>query len=282
MNRPQRPTSSPHPDPNACIDLTLRHFAEVEPTPGFEARLLQHLEERLAAPRPRRIFNPLPAGSPFRFAAPFVVAVLVLLLVAPALMHHRRKNERRLISSGLRDPRVPSSAKSPLSALGQPPLSAAATHTDGPVPLPVPPVDRQLPVPLSNAASASGSSGQQADAQALADLHAPSAPAPPEPLTAQERSLLRMMRRGEGRELADLGPATEPGITARERAAFHAFFEPRHGDSSDGDTPAPKAQEPAEGAPPTSSNPPGSDTPSPTPSQNPPTNASQPSQESHP
>jgi hypothetical protein len=65
------------------------------------------------------------------------------------------------------------------------------------------------------------------DAQALADLHAPSHPAPPLPLSPQEKALLRMLRRSNSVEiasLADLNPVIRAARDADEAAAFHAFF----------------------------------------------------------
>jgi hypothetical protein len=66
-----------------------------------------------------------------------------------------------------------------------------------------------------------------ADAALLADLHAPSHPAPPIPLTPQEHALLRMLRRPNGVELAslsDLDPNIRAAHAQDEAAAFHAFF----------------------------------------------------------
>jgi hypothetical protein len=62
------------------------------------------------------------------------------------------------------------------------------------------------------------------DAQALADLHAPSHPAPPLPLTAQERLFLRMLRYGNATQLAELNPLVRAQQDADETTAFKAFF----------------------------------------------------------
>jgi hypothetical protein len=62
------------------------------------------------------------------------------------------------------------------------------------------------------------------DAQALADLHAPSHPAPPLPLTPQEKLFLRMIRYGNLTQLAELDPVVRAKQDADETTAFKAFF----------------------------------------------------------
>jgi len=62
------------------------------------------------------------------------------------------------------------------------------------------------------------------DAQLLADLHAPSHPAPPLPLTPQEKLFLRMLRYGNATQVAELNPIVRAQHDADETAAFKAFF----------------------------------------------------------
>ena len=62
------------------------------------------------------------------------------------------------------------------------------------------------------------------DAQLLADLHAPSHPAPPLPLTPQEKLFLGMLRYANTTELAELDPMVRAKQDADETAAFKAFF----------------------------------------------------------
>lgn len=58
----------------------------------------------------------------------------------------------------------------------------------------------------------------------LADLHAPSRPAPPLPLTPQEKALFRVIYYGNAVELAALNPTVSAARDADEAATFHAFF----------------------------------------------------------
>ena len=64
------------------------------------------------------------------------------------------------------------------------------------------------------------------EAKALDDFQAPSQPAPPLPLTAQERVLVRMLRRGSSIELAQLAPDWLNAFSNREKADFENFFDP--------------------------------------------------------
>jgi len=72
--------------------------------------------------------------------------------------------------------------------------------------------------------SPNGASTTPTDAQALADLHSPSHPAPPLPLTQQEKLFLRMLRYGDATQLAELDPMVRAKQDADETAAFKAFF----------------------------------------------------------
>jgi hypothetical protein len=67
-------------------------------------------------------------------------------------------------------------------------------------------------------------SATPSDAQALADLHAPSHPAPPLPLTPQEKLFLRLLRYGNATQLAELNPLVRAQQDAAETTAFKAFF----------------------------------------------------------
>ncbi len=55
---------------------------------------------------------------------------------------------------------------------------------------------------------------------------APSGPAPPAPLTAQERALLQLARTADPAALAALNPAAEQKADAEREAAFEKFFAP--------------------------------------------------------
>jgi hypothetical protein len=89
-------------------------------------------------------------------------------------------------------------------------------------------------IPVSHASLGSHPSVEEAvstpdlDAIALAETQAPSHPAPPMPLTAQERLLIRATRPGQPIELAELDTAREPALRslaqARERATLRQYI----------------------------------------------------------
>jgi hypothetical protein len=64
------------------------------------------------------------------------------------------------------------------------------------------------------------------DAIALAETLAPSRPAPPMPLTQQERLMLNVLRSGDQEEIAALNPVERDALFAQDQAAFQNFFAP--------------------------------------------------------
>jgi hypothetical protein len=69
-----------------------------------------------------------------------------------------------------------------------------------------------------------GNEDRDMDAVAMSEMKAASFPAPPMPLTEQERLLLRMVHRGEPVELAMLDPRLEAISDAEEKEEFQRFF----------------------------------------------------------
>jgi hypothetical protein len=65
------------------------------------------------------------------------------------------------------------------------------------------------------------------DALALEEMRAASQPAPPLPLTKQERLLLHVTHEGASEELAVLDPAKRAAQDKEERAEVERFFEPK-------------------------------------------------------
>lgn len=71
------------------------------------------------------------------------------------------------------------------------------------------------------------------DALALEEMRAASQPAPPLPLTKQERLLLRVAREGGPEELAALDPARRAAQDREERAEVERFFEPKTAEANE-------------------------------------------------
>jgi len=90
----------------------------------------------------------------------------------------------------------------------------------------------------SHARSIGGAKVQSAtvddmDALALEEMRAASQPAPPLPLTKQERLLLHVAREGAAEELAVLDPAKRAAQDKEERAAVERFFEPKRAEANE-------------------------------------------------
>jgi hypothetical protein len=89
----------------------------------------------------------------------------------------------------------------------------------------------------SHARSMGGVKAQRAvddlDALALEEMRAASQPAPPLPLTKQERLLLYVARDGAPEELAVLDPVRRAAQDKEERAAVERFFEPKRAEANE-------------------------------------------------
>jgi hypothetical protein len=91
--------------------------------------------------------------------------------------------------------------------------------------------------PGKPAASTLDASACRCDPVALAEANAPSHPAPPIPLTREEKRILRVLHDGQYQQLAELDPARRERELVQSRAEFDAYFP----------TPPPPAAEPEEG-----------------------------------
>ncbi len=72
-----------------------------------------------------------------------------------------------------------------------------------------------------------GAPVREEDVLALREMRAPSLLAPPEPLTEQERLLVKLAHKGDPEELAMLSPEVRARRDAAGRAEVKRFFEPR-------------------------------------------------------
>lgn len=180
------------------IQQALTGIREAQPDAGMDQRLLAVLRQRAAAPAPlwRRAISLSSWNG--RFAAFAAVAMLVVA-IAHVTIHHRATT----IATQSHLPRVvPATNTSPKTAYaGNHPGGSKAAGLQRTL------KPASKPDTLSTLAAA--------DRQALDDTNAPSHPAPPMPLTAQERLLLSAAHKGDPIEVAEL----EPAYTSSLRAA---------------------------------------------------------------
>jgi hypothetical protein len=197
-----------------AIERVLAGLRDVEAPVGMERRILDGLEERAArrAGAGWRSFGSFGRGVPVGYAVCGVVGVILFALAIPAV---------RRFGQGPVQSRMGATALKPVA--GMP--SAVAIKDKEPV----------LHLPgLRFAKSADAGEGQfvrgddsardSEDGLAESEMRAASFPAPPMPLTEQERLLLRLAHRNDPVELAMLDPKLRELQDAQEKAEFQRFF----------------------------------------------------------
>jgi len=216
---------------DTTIDRALSTLRDAQPRPGLEGRILASLEHRTATPQP--------AG--FHLSAHLALwtatAATIVAVASMMILHHRTTvtvqsakssvilSEARSAQSKNPDTIRSTTASEPFSTSNLTHTAALTTHTSSSRPERVA-RSGETPV-FENAAITeppNAASTIPTDAQALADLHAPSHPAPPLPLTPQEKLFLRMLRYGNATQLAELNPIVRAQHDDDETTAFKAFF----------------------------------------------------------
>lgn len=219
--------------PDVRIDRVLHALGSAQPAPGLESRIAVRIAYARAAQAnaPRSIVNPVAAARSLlaallnpRFSNssvgrsvsapgrlyPALAAIVLLSTLAAISLSHRR-------------------AANPAASYG---AVANPTHAQAAEPTPKPgqnirmPAHRGFspgsPTPRRNTGILSPASFPQPatdpDAVALAETRAPSRPAPPMPLTPQERLLLAATRQGQPIEVAELDIARAPALRAASEA----------------------------------------------------------------
>lgn len=195
------------------LDRLLHALATAAPPPLLEqhtlAALAQQAEE-FPAQSAARAWWPMPRWAWAATAAAF--------LVATALVAAHRRTEAPANLAG----NLPAASPSPVAApAALTSASIAVTHHAGPrhhatsaIPVAVPAVPELDPAIC------------HCDPVAMAEAAAPSHPAPPMPLTREERRILRLLRDGQYQQVASLNDAKLERDFARSRAEFDAYFPP--------------------------------------------------------
>jgi len=203
------------------IHQALTGLREAKPRDGMDQRLLAALQKRAAAPPPfwsytiRRLWR-------WQFAAAIPVAAALVVTITHLAL--RNNVTTTATPTALQQPSAhvviaTNTSTSPKSVCSSdesecPKLPALETPRLQRVTNPISTPDASQPTPLI-----------ASDQQALDDTNAPSHPAPPMPLTEQERLLLRATRRGEPTEVAELEPLREPARRATAKAREEASLQ---------------------------------------------------------
>jgi hypothetical protein len=251
-----------HHDPDNTIDRALSALRDAAPRPGLEGRILASLEHRAIAPQPAR-FHLSAHIALWTATAATVLAITSLAILhhhraAGQFAHAPQLTSTRPTKAVILSEAPEGAAGESNGAQSKDPDTARLTtnselfpatsldrtaHTVSSRPeLPSRHPERnvaqrrtpvfencsdRLPTgcPTLDAQRQGGvAQASPTDAQLLADLHAPSHPAPPLPLTSQEKLFLHMLRYGNLTELAELSPIVRAKKDADETAAFKVFF----------------------------------------------------------
>jgi hypothetical protein len=179
------------------LDGALASYTPAGPRFGFEDRLRARIAEETVVVR-RPVLS-----LPWVWVAP---VLLVAALAFAAIYFHRqlpRESEQ-----------LPGPATGPVLAGAN---TTAQDNSHLPRPRALPATAKQ-PEHKNKPVSA-------IDQVALQEMRAPSHPAPEEPLTQEEKLLLRVVHRGDSREMAILNPEVRAKNEAEDEAEFRQFVE---------------------------------------------------------
>jgi hypothetical protein len=203
-----------------AIAKVLAGLRESEAPDGMERRIQKALEDQATA-QSRSVWGgsrPIWSAAPMRPVMTRSLAwgvalsgMFVVVLAIPAI--------RRLGHGGAQSHSQSKMNSTPAKSLPLAPPEIVAKSA-------------QLPSPKSSARSvikkntSSAKAVRDSDSEALNEMHGASYPAPPMPLTEQEKLLLRIAHKGDPVELAMLDPVVRAARDAEEKADVTKFFEP--------------------------------------------------------
>ena len=197
--------SQTHTD--ARIDHVLTALRTTEPPAGLEQRIAAHLAQASASRTQSALALPKPSYSLFAGAKFYAAAscAIVLALTTFTVLHNR-------ITTTTQSPSIAYHSTTPTRTASST-QTASATQPQ--------PTRSTIPTTRSvrtSAPTALPPSAQDPDQLALAETLAPSRPAPPMPLTVQEKTLVAATRPGQPIQRAELDLARAPILRAEAEA----------------------------------------------------------------
>jgi hypothetical protein len=204
--------NTPNFDVDRNIDCALAGLRDAQPRSGLNSRILASLEHRSSQPQRSRL--DFSAHLALWTAAILAIASLMILHHEPIAPAQFSKNAvaRRATNPEPFSTTNPAQNSNTLSSRPKHRRHAAMRSGETPV------------FESSKATQSDRTTITNLDVQAVADLHAPSHPAPPLPLTPQEKLFLHMLHYGNATQLAELDPLVRAQQDADETTAFKAFF----------------------------------------------------------
>lgn len=208
-------------EPEDAMERVLSGLREVEAAPGLERRVMEALERRAADALPVRV-GVLRFGWRGQPVAWVAIAAALMLIAGGALSLRRFGGHARGSVRLQADVRLESAAGPGLELRPPDPGRESARRAEGSAARAAKTFATVRPVHMARGVRASV---LRTDGEGHAQ-EAVSFPAPPLPLTEQERLLLRVVHRGDREEIAMLDPAVRLAEARRERAEFKEFFQP--------------------------------------------------------
>jgi hypothetical protein len=203
-----------------AIEKVLAGLRDTEAPDGMERRILKALEDRALARSPSmwRRLRPLWLVAPVRPVATMSLAcgiafagLFAFALAIPAIRRLGHAPAQSLAQSKMNSVPVgslPSATPETVAKSAELPSQGSGARLIG----------------RKNVSRAKAV--RDSDSEALNEMHDASFPAPPMPLTEQEKLLLRIAHKGDPVELAMLDPAVRAARDAEEKADVTKFFEP--------------------------------------------------------
>ncbi len=199
-------------NPEEAIERVLSGLREVEVPQGMERRVIEAVQARALERRGWSVAGLLGAR-------PWTVAVAGVVMVAlvAAVALHRKSPARHEVAGLIPHPSLIAPDRAPDRAPDAPVTSPQSLGPSGESAVMARRRDTgvAMPEPLS-----------AEDALALSEMLAPSKPAPPLPLTHQERLLAEAVHQAAPEELSSLRPEVRAREMELSKAEFHDFFEP--------------------------------------------------------
>lgn len=191
---------------NDAIDRVLMGLAGVEAPPEIEQRVLRAVQRR-AAEQVRPRFTAL---SSLTYWQRWAVATCVIALWFATSMAVRKRHEPGREGAGVNQLSTPDATFPAAIAMAEARPKGRSVLT--------------VSTHRKNEAKTEVLSDQ--DALAISEMNAPSKPAPPLPLTQQEKLLAEAVHQDGTNNLSSLRPETRDAQMELSKAEFHDFFEP--------------------------------------------------------
>ena len=203
-------------NPDEAIERVLEGLGNSDAPPGMERRILEALEEQASVQsqsvwRRLRLIWPITDLRPI-YAASLAcsLALIAVVFVIPALRRIGQTSAPNVTAA----PAPPSATSEVAVKSAQPPPRSNVRST-------------QKAIVLLRTKTPTAAVIHNSDSAALDETHAPSFPAPPMPLTEQEKLLLRIAHKRDPVQLVALNSTLQAARDREEKAEVERFFEPK-------------------------------------------------------